>query len=350
MELLEQTIAKIERLNKEKMAEAQDRLDSLTKPPGSLGKLEEIAIKLAGMKGEVFTKVDQKVHIVMAGDHGVVEEGVSTCPSDVTTQMVYNFLNGGAAINVLARQVGAKVKVVDIGVANEIEADKIISRKVKAGTDNMIYGPAMSQAEAISSIEVGIEVVQDLIADGANLIGTGEMGIGNTTPSSAIIATVTDLSLEQLVGRGTGIDDQKLAKKKEIIAQALELNQPDSEDGIDILAKVGGLEIGGLAGVMLGAAANKTPVMVDGLISAAAAVIAYKLEPKVSNYLIPSHRSVEPGHIRMHEILGLEPMLEMDIRLGEGTGAVLGMELVEAATRIISQMATLEEAGVAANK
>ncbi|WP_408955855.1 nicotinate-nucleotide--dimethylbenzimidazole phosphoribosyltransferase [Natroniella sp. ANB-PHB2] len=350
MELLEQTVARIEGLNEEKMEEAQDRLDSLIKPPGSLGKLEEIAVKLAGIKGEVFTEVDQKVHIIMAGDHGVVEEGVSTCLSDVTTQMVYNFLNGGAAVNVLARQVGAKVKVVDIGVINDIEVDGIISRKVKAGTDNFLNGPAMSRSEAVCSIEVGIEIVEELIADGASLIGTGEMGIGNTTASSAIIAAVTDLSLDQLVGRGTGIDDQKLAKKKEVIAQALEINQPDSEDGIDILTKVGGLEIGGLVGVILGASAKKTPVMIDGLISAAAAVIAHRLEPKVSNYLIPSHRSVEPGHIRMYEILDLEPMLEMDMRLGEGTGAVLGMELVEAATRIISQMATFEEAGVILNK
>ncbi|SJZ35772.1 nicotinate-nucleotide--dimethylbenzimidazole phosphoribosyltransferase [Selenihalanaerobacter shriftii] len=350
MELLKETIAKIDSLDEKKMDEAQARLDSLTKPPGSLGKLEEIAIKLAGITEDLFAKVDQKVHVVMAGDHGVVEEGVSTVPQAVTTQMVYNFLNEGAAVNALANQVGAEVTIVDIGVASEIESEKLVVKKVKPGTNNLAKGPAMTKQEAIASIEAGIEVVQDLIDNGANLIGTGEMGIGNTTPSSAILTIMTDLSLDETVGYGTGINDEQLKKKKEIIKEALEVNQPQEDDALDILAKVGGLEIGGIAGVMLGATANQTPVMIDGLISGAAALIAQKLEPQVTNYLIPSHKSVEPGHIRMYELLGLEPMLDMDMRLGEGTGAVLGMNLVEAATRIINDMATLEEAEVEANK
>jgi nicotinate-nucleotide--dimethylbenzimidazole phosphoribosyltransferase len=346
VELLKKTIGEIEKLDEEKMAEARERLDSLTKPPGSLGKLEDIAARLAGITGKLYAKVDQKAHIVMAGDHGVVAEGVSSVPREVTTQMVYNFLNEGAGINVLANQMDVDVTIVDIGVANEIEADNLVVKKVKKGTDNLAKGQAMTREEAIESLEVGIEVVQDLIDEGANLIGTGEMGIGNTTPSSAILTTMTDLSLDETVGYGTGINEEQLENKKKIIAQALELNQPDVDDGLDILAKVGGLEIGGIAGVMLGAAAKRVPVMVDGLISGAAALIAQKIEPQVKDYLIPSHKSVEPGHIEVYKLLGLEPMLDMNMRLGEGTGAVLGMNLVEAATRIISEMATFEEAQV----
>lgn len=347
MELLEKTVTEIDKLNEEKMTEAKQRLDSLTKPPGSLGKLEKIAIKLAGMSGKLYPKVDKKVHILMAGDHGVVSEGVSAVPQEVTVQMVYNFLNEGAAVNVLANQVGVEVTIIDIGVASKLDAEGLIDKKVKLGTDNLAQGPAMERKEAVASIETGIEVVTEMIEEGANLIGTGEMGIGNTTPSSAILTAMTDLPLDDTVGFGTGIDDEQLEKKKEIVAQAIEVNQPDTNDGLDILAKVGGLEIGGMAGVMLGAAAANKPVMVDGLISGAAALIAQKIEPKVTNYLIPSHKSVEPGHIRMYEILELEPMLDMDMRLGEGTGAILGMDLVESATKIISQMATFEEAQVA---
>ncbi|MBM7624393.1 nicotinate-nucleotide--dimethylbenzimidazole phosphoribosyltransferase [Sporohalobacter salinus] len=347
MELLENTVAEIDKLDEGKMAEAKEKLDSLTKPPGSLGKLEEIAIKLAGMSQNLYSKVDRKAHIVMAGDHGVVSEGVSAVPQEVTVQMIHNFLNEGAAINVLANQMEVEVTIVDIGVASELEIDGVVDKKVKFGTNNLLQGPAMTRQEAVASIETGIEVVTEKIENGANLIGTGEMGVGNTTPSSVILTAMTDLPLDDTVGFGTGINDEQLEKKKEIVAQALDINQPDVSDGLDILTKVGGLEIGGMAGVMLGAAAANRPVMVDGFISGAAALIAQKLEPKVTDYLIPSHKSVEPGHIRMYEILGLEPMLDMDMRLGEGTGAILGMNLVEAATRIISQMATFEEAGVA---
>ncbi len=346
MKLLSKTIEQVEELDEAKMTEAKKRLDSLTKPPGSLGQLEDVAIKLAGITGELFPQVDYKQHVVMAGDHGVVSEGVSAFPQEVTVQMVHNFLNGGAAVNVLANQVGAEVSIVDIGVAEEITADGLINKKVKLGTDNLAQGPAMSRQEAVTSLEVGIEVANNLVAEGANLIGTGEMGIGNTTPSSAILAAMTDLSLDEIVGYGTGIDDQGLKKKKEIIKQALKLNQPQADDGIDVLTKVGGLEIGGMAGVMLGAAAKRVPVLVDGLISGAAALIAKQIEPQVTHYLLPSHKSEEPGHIRMHQLLDLKPMLDLNMRLGEGTGAVLGMELVEAATRIISGMATFEEAEI----
>ncbi|AGB41646.1 nicotinate-nucleotide--dimethylbenzimidazole phosphoribosyltransferase [Halobacteroides halobius DSM 5150] len=346
MGLLEETVAKIEKLDQEKMNQAQERLDSLTKPPGSLGKLEEIAVKLAGITGELFPKVDHKAHIVMAADHGVVAEGVSAFPQEVTTQMVYNFLNGGAAVNVLAKQMAAEVTIVDIGVVNELEAENLVIKKVKAGTDNLAQGSAMSRQEARAALEVGIEVGKDLISQGANLIGTGEMGIGNTTASSAILATITDLSLDEIVGYGTGIDEAGLKKKKQVITQSLAVNQPQVDDGIDILAKVGGLEIAGMAGVMLVAAANRVPVIVDGLISGAAALIAKKLKPQVTGYLISSHKSVEPGHIKIYDLLGLKPLLDLDMRLGEGTGAVLSMNLVEAATKIISDMATFEEAQI----
>ncbi len=351
MKLLEKTLADIGSLDREKMEQAQERLDSLTKPPGSLGKLEDIAIKLAGITGDVFYKVDEKAHVVMAGDHGVVAEGVSAFPQEVTVQMVYNFLNGGAAINVLAEQMGAAVRVVDIGVAGRIEeAEGLLVKKVKKGTDNFVEGPAMSREEAVKSIEVGIEVADELISKGAKLIGTGEMGIGNTTPSSAILAVITDLSLDEIVGYGTGIDEEKLEHKKNIIKKGIVANNPDKSDGLDILASVGGLEIGGMAGLMLGAAARKVPVMIDGLISGAAALIAGSLKANVVDYLIPSHTSVEPGHIKMYQHLGLEPMLNMNMRLGEGTGAILGMNLVEAATNIISKMATFEEAAVSSSE
>ena len=346
MSLLKEATAKIGGLDKDKMEEAQNRLDSLTKPPGSLGQLEDLVLKLAGITGKLYPEVSDRRHILMAGDHGVVAEGVSAFPQEVTVQMVHNFLNGGAAVNVLAKQVGAEVMIVDIGVAEEIEAEELVVRKVKAGTDNLAKGPAMTRKEAKESVEVGIELAEDLINQGADILSTGEMGIGNTTPSSAILAAVTGLDVEEVVGYGTGVDEEGLKKKQEVVEKSLELNNPDSKDGLDVLAKVGGLEIGGMAGVMLGAAANGKPVVVDGLISGAAALIAKLLAPEAAYYMLPSHQSKEPGHIKIYQELGLKPMLDLEMRLGEGTGALLGMELVEAAVNIIEGMATFEEAGI----
>lgn len=352
MNLIEKTVKSIETLNENRMEEAQARLNNLSKPRGSLGKLEDIAIQLAGITGELYPVIENKYHMVMAGDHGVADEGVSAFPRDVTTGMVYNFLQGGAAINVLADQAGAQLKIVDIGVKNKINPDFIkenlqdnvfIERKIKAGTDNMARGPAMTGKEAVACIETGIDLTLDLIDSGADIIGTGEMGIANTTPSSAIVAAVVDIPLLELVGYGTGIDEEKRKHKKEVIARALTINQPDPEDGIDILTKVGGLEIGGMAGIMLGAASRRVPVVIDGLISAAAALIAYKIEPKVKEYFIASHSSVEPGHEKIYEYLGLTPMLNMNMRLGEGTGAVLAFNLVESACKIIANMATFDD-------
>ena len=324
------------------MEEAQNRLDNLTKPPGSLGYLEELAVKIAGITETKFPEVSNKVHLIMVGDHGVVEEGVSAFPQSVTSAMVKNFLNGGAAVNVFARQYDVDISIVDIGMVEKLEAKGLIQANIKRGTNNMLKGPAMSKKEAIEGIETGIKLTQELIDKGAGLIGTGEMGIGNTTPSSAIVAAATDLSLEEVVGYGTGIDEKGLRNKKQVIQKALEINQPKKDDGLDILHKVGGLEIAGMTGVMLAGAANRKPVLIDGLISGAAALIAYLIEPNVVNFLIPSHKSVEPGHGRLYEMLDIRPMFDLDMRLGEGTGAILGMGIVESSVRIIKEMATFD--------
>ena len=345
--LLEQTLNQINPLDKIAMDKAQQRLDNLTKPFGALGVLEEIAKQLAGIMGNALPKITNKVVVVMAGDHGVVEEGVSACPKEVTYQMVANFIKGGAGINVLARHEDVRVVVVDIGVEVDIDNPKVISKKVKRGTDNMAKGPAMSRAEAVKAIEVGIEVATELIKQGVNLLATGEMGIGNTTPSSAILAAFGGFAPEEVTGRGTGISDETLNRKIKVIAKALELNKPNQKDALDVLAKVGGLEIAGLVGVILGAAANRVPVVIDGFISSAAALVASKLKPEILSYIIASHASMEAGHKLMMEVLGLKPALHLEMRLGEGTGAVLGMGVVEAASKIINEMATFDEAGVA---
>ncbi|MCF6096447.1 nicotinate-nucleotide--dimethylbenzimidazole phosphoribosyltransferase [Thermovorax subterraneus] len=346
MEILERALKSIGDLDSTAMQKARERLDNLTKPKGSLGVLEDLAVKLAGISGKVFNDFKKKTVIIMAGDHGVVDEGVSAYPKEVTPQMVLNFLSGGAAINVLARHEGAEIVCVDIGVASDVDHPGLLVRKVKKGTDNMTKGPAMSREEAINAIEVGIATAWESIDKGSDLIATGDMGIGNTTPSSAILAAFSGKPLEEIVGRGTGIDDLRLEKKLNAIRKALEVNKPDPEDPIGVLAKVGGLEIAGIAGVILGAASRRVPVIIDGFISTAGALIASKINPHAVNFMIASHVSEEPGHKVMLELLGLKPMIFMRMRLGEGTGAVLAMNLVEAAAKIIKEMATFEEAGV----
>ncbi|MFA5802792.1 MAG: nicotinate-nucleotide--dimethylbenzimidazole phosphoribosyltransferase [Thermoleophilia bacterium] len=347
MDRLKTTISRITALDEVSMRQARERQDQLTKPQGSLGVLEELSIQMAGIQGQPLPYVSKKVIIVMAGDHGVVDEGVSAFPQEVTPQMVANFVAGGAGINVLARHSGAEVRVVDIGVAAQVEVEGIISRKIRPGTSNMAVGPAMTRAEAIQTVETGIEIAEAEIAAGASLLGTGDMGIGNTTPSSAILTVFSGVSLDHSVGRGTGIGPGALEQKKEVIRRAIRINQPDSEDGLDVLAKVGGLEIGGLAGVILAAAANRVPVIIDGFISSAAALVAASICPASKAYMIASHVSVEPGHKLMLEELGLKPMLFMNMRLGEGTGAAMAASLVEASCKVLSEMATFAEAGVA---
>jgi nicotinate-nucleotide--dimethylbenzimidazole phosphoribosyltransferase len=345
---IKKTISEIQPLDESAMQAARERQNMLTKPAGSLGRLEELSIQLAGITGKNIPIVKDKVVITMAADHGVVAEGVSAYPQEVTPQMVLNFLAGGAAINVLAHHVGARVVVVDMGVANDIPTNdkKLIQCRVGAGTANLAQGPAMTRAQAEESIQSGIEVALGEIARGADIIGTGDMGIGNTTPSAAIACALMNESPEHVAGRGTGVDDDGLKRKIAVIARGLDLNKPNANDGLDVLTKVGGFEIGGLAGVMIGAASKRVPVMVDGFISTAAAMIAVTLAPQCKEYLITAHRSKENGHALMLEWLGLKPLLDLDLRLGEGTGAALGISLAEAACKILAEMATFDEAGV----
>jgi nicotinate-nucleotide--dimethylbenzimidazole phosphoribosyltransferase len=344
---LQETTAAIRPLDRAAMDKAEARQAILTKPPGSLGRLEAISVQVAGITGRELPRVRDKAVIVMAGDHGVVAEGVSAFPTAVTAQMVLNFLRGGAAINVLARHVGARVVVVDVGVAANIPPQKgLVVRKVARGTANLRREPAMSRQQAIQSIEVGIAVAEDEIARGLDIVATGDMGIGNTTPSAAIAAAVTGLPASRVTGRGTGVDDRGLALKVAVIEEALRLHRPDPADGLDVLARVGGFEIGGIAGVILGAAAHRIPVVVDGFISTAGAAIAALLAPQAKPYMISGHKSVEAGHQALLDFLGLVPLVDLDLRLGEGTGAVLGIGLVEAACKLLCEMATFDEAEV----
>jgi len=349
MSLIETTIKQISPQDQECRARAKERLDQLTMPHWALGRLMDLAVDLAGITRSLTPPVGRKAIVTMAGDHGVVEEGVSKYPQEVTNQMVHNFVNGGAGINALARQAGARVVVVDMGVAADmselVASGSIISKKIAPGTGNIARGPAMTRAQARAAVEAGISVANEL-ADTVDLFGTGDMGIGNTTPSAAIVAALTATEVEEVTGRGTGLDDVQLLHKIDVIRQALTINKPDPDDGLDVLAKVGGYEIGGIAGLILGAAARNKPVLIDGFISTAGALIAYSLAPMVKDYIIAAHRSVEQGHRIMHEHLGCEPLLDLDLRLGEGTGAALALNLVEAARAILVEVATFAEAAV----
>lgn len=347
MKLLEKTLGSIGKPDHLSGEMARMRLDSLTKPPGSLGVLEKIAIKLAAIQCNPLPELSRKVVMVMAGDHGVVEEGISAFPQEVTPQMVLNFLYEGAAINVLSKLAGAKVVVTDVGVMGDpIKHANLKVRKIRQGTRNMAREAAMTREETVAAIEAGIELVNEEIEQGATLIGTGEMGIGNTTPSSAILAAFSGMDVEILTGRGTGVNESSLKNKKQVIKRALEINQPDPSDPLDVMAKVGGLEIAALTGVVLGAASQRFPVVIDGFISSAAALAAYRMNEDSVNYMFASHLSQEPGHRVILDLMGLSPMLHLDLRLGEGTGAVLAFNLFDAAVKIIHEMATFEEAGV----
>ncbi len=350
MDRIEEAIERIESLDEAAMDSAKARQDTLTKPRGSLGVLEDISVRIAGITGDYMPDINDKVITTMAGDHGIVDEGVSAYPKEVTPQMVYNFINGGAGINVLARHIGARVVVVDMGVASDLEikhsTENFIDSKIGYGTANMTKGAAMTYEDANKSIEAGIVVLEDEMANGMDIVGVGDMGIGNTTPSSAITAFITGEPVEKVTGRGTGLDDEGLRMKIEQLKKALVLNTPSREDAIDILAKIGGFEIGGMAGVILAAASHRIPVVVDGFISGAAALIAYELSPRIKDYLIASHLSVEAGHRAILNHIGLEPLFNLNMRLGEGTGAALGISIVEASCKILREMATFEEAGV----
>ena len=350
---LEEVLSRIEPVPKELLEEAQRRLDNLTKPKGSLGRLEELGKRFVSIRRNLDERVNKKVVFVFACDHGVVEEGVSAFPKEVTQQMVANFLAGGAGINVISRFAGVDVKVVDVGVDADLShfAHRgLIIKKVGYGTGNIAKGPAMSREQAIESLRVGFELAESALAEGYNLFAVGEMGIGNTTPSSAVYAVITGRPVEEVTGRGTGIDDEALRRKREVVKRAIEVNRPDPKDPVDVLAKVGGFEIGAMAGVMLAGAALKVPVVVDGFISTASALIATSLNKDVADYLIYAHRSKAFGHDAALEYLGARPLLDLGLRLGEGTGAAIGCWLVQLGEKILHEMATFDDAAVAKGK
>ncbi|WP_447968415.1 nicotinate-nucleotide--dimethylbenzimidazole phosphoribosyltransferase [Nitrospira sp. M1] len=345
--MIERTMKPILPLDPRLLVHAQSKLDRLTKPRGSLGRLEELAAQYVAISGEENPSCPKARVLTLAADHGVVAEGVSAYPSSVTAQMVANFLNGGAAINVLARQVGADMQVVDMGVAGNLDhLIGLVSKKIGPGTKNMVMGPAMSRDEAIRSVEIGIELVEQAVADGVGVVATGEMGIGNTTSSAAITAVMTGQPISRITGRGTGVDDEGLTRKRRVIEQALRINDPQAGDAFDVLSKVGGFEIGGLVGVMLGGAACRIPVVLDGFIAGAAALLAVTLAPTCREYLIASHQSAEDGHGVVLEHLRLQPLLDLQLRLGEGTGACLAIGLLQSSLLLMTQMATFDTAGV----
>lgn len=326
---------------------ARNRQNQLIKPAGSLGRLEEISIQIAGIQGKSNPSVRQKAVVIMAGDHGVCEEGVSAYPSDVTNQMVGGFLKGKAAINAIASYTDARIHLVDIGVNYEFEpVPNLTIRKVAKGTANMAQGPAMTQKQVMKAVAVGMEIAEEEAKKGVELVAIGEMGIGNTTASSAIISTITGVPASTVTGRGTGVDNHGLTRKVAVIKKAIEVNQPDPSDPMDVLMKLGGLEIAGMVGVILGAASHRIPIVVDGLISSAAALVAYELHPELRMFLLAGHKSVEVGQQAVFERIGIKPILDLNMRLGEGTGAVLAMNIIDAACRVLNEMGTFSEMGV----
>jgi nicotinate-nucleotide--dimethylbenzimidazole phosphoribosyltransferase len=345
--LLEQTLARLRPLDRSIDAEAQRRLDSLTKPPASLGRLEELAHRISCIQGCVPPRLGRKLLFVFAADHGITEEGVSAYPKEVTAQMTYNFLDGGAAITVLARHHGVDVEVIDVGVDYEFPKLKNLrDLKVRRGTNNFARCPAMTRDEAVQSIETGIRLVDEAASENLFLLGAGEMGIGNTTSAAAILCAMTGLPPRDVTGTGTGVNGETWAKKVAAIERGLESNRPNPADPLDVLAKVGGLEIGAMAGVMLGAAAHRIPMMLDGYISTAAALLAARMHPDARQSFIASHLSAEKGHRAMLDQLGVIPLMDLDMRLGEGTGACIAMGLTEGAVKIMREMATFESAGI----
>lgn len=346
MMYVESVRGRIGPLHEDAMRAARRRLDSLTKPRGSLGVLEDLAVTLAGIAGEPMPRFPHKVVLVMAGDHGVARDGLTGYPQEVTAQMVKNFLRGGAAINVLSRLAGAEVRVVDVGVACDIDEPALISMKIVRGTENIAKAPALSMADASRCILAGAIAARDACEAGADVIAVGEMGIGNTTSSTAILGAFSGMPVEAITGRGAGLDEEGLVRKMGIIREALNLHRPDPRDAMDVLSKLGGAEIAAMTGAILEGAARRRPVVLDGFISGVAGLVAGRLVPASRDYMIASHLSSEPGHRLVLDLLGKKPLFNLDMRLGEGTGAALAFYLLEAATRIVKEMATFEEAGV----
>jgi len=350
---LAEILAEIKPVEQQWIQRAQQRTAQLVMPTRALGRLHEISERICGIRQTLEPAVSQKAILVMAGDHGVVEEGVSAYPQEVTPAMVRTFLAGGAGINAISRQVGADVWVLDIGIIPDLHAagmkgaERLLVEKVGNGTANFAKGPAMSRQQAEKTLLIGFDQASKLIEQGADILGAGDMGIGNTTPSAAVGALLTGASLTNMVGRGTGVDDAGLARKREVIRRGLEINHPDPADGLDVLAKVGGFEIGGIAGLILAGAFHRRAVVIDGFISTAGALIADALCPSIKDYLFAGHCSEEPGHRIMLKHLGLDPILDLGMRLGEGTGAALAMGVMESAVRMFREVLTFEEAGVA---
>ena len=345
MHLLKQTLDAIRPTDRLVMAAAQKEIDYCLKPPGSLGKLEDIARQIAGITGKVHNTISKKAIVVMMADNGVCAEGIAMYPQDITRIGADFVTSGRMGVNFLANYAGADIIAVDIGIQVDVDLPKVLNRKIRYGTANFLKEPAMSREEAIRAVEVGIEVTNAAIDQGYDLIGTGEIGIGNTTASSAVLYALTGAPIDRVVGRGAGLTDEAFARKKEVVQQAVHLHHPDPDDALDVLSKVGSLDIAGMAGTYLACAARRVPVLTDGLISNVAALVAMRLAPEAVEYMIPSHISFEPGAKLLKEITGLEPMIDMNMRLGEGTGCALVFSIIEAALRMIEEMGTFAAIG-----
>ncbi|KZL90827.1 nicotinate-nucleotide--dimethylbenzimidazole phosphoribosyltransferase [Clostridium magnum] len=346
MGLLEETLISIKPANKEVVEKAWNIIDGLTKPIGSLGELEEIAAKISGVTGKTYNKINKKSVVIMCSDNGVCEEGVSNNPQETTAIVTNNFTKGITGVCVLSQFANSDVTVVDVGIKSDINNPKVINKKVEYGTKNIAKEAAMTRIQAIQAIEAGIEVVDNLVKDGYDLLGTGEMGVGNTTTSAAVLSALSDFPVDVVVGKGSGLTEEQYVNKKMVVQRAIDINKPDKNDPIDVLSKVGGFDIAGICGCFLGAAKNRTPIVIDGFISSAAAVCACRLNPKVKDFLFPSHLSAEPGAEYMMKELGLSPMLNLRMRLGEGSGCPLAFNIIEAALHAMNNMATYEEAAL----
>lgn len=346
MKLLEETLKSIKPADQEAIKKSWERMDSLSKPIGSLGKLEEIAVQISGITGKVKNEVNKKITVIMCSDNGICEEGVSACPQELTALLAENYVKGITGIGVLSKYVNADTCVVDIGLKSDVKDTRVFNKKVAYGTKNMAKGPAMTRDEAIKAIETGIELVDKFVKEGYDLFGTGEAGIGNTSTSAAVISVLSGIDSDKIVGKGSGLTDESFLNKKKSVRRAIETNNPNKEDIIGVIAKIGGLDIAGICGCFLGAAKNRVPIVIDGIISSAAALCAYKMNANVKDFLIASHISAEPGTEYVVEEIGLKPCLDMAMRLGEGSGCPLQFFIVESALCAMNNMSTLAEASI----
>lgn len=346
MNLLDDALKKIKPLDQDVMDKTWEYLDNLSKPLRSLGILEEIAVKISGITGEVFNRIHKKNILIFCADNGVCDEGVSGCSQEVTNIVTNNLPNYKTGVGILAKFYGSEIKVIDVGVKGTISNSKVINKKIREGSMNMALGEALTREEVIKAINIGIESVDTLVKEGYNLIGTGEMGIGNTSTSTAVIAVLLDLNVEELVGLGAGLTEGGLENKRKVLKKAIELNNPDKEDVIDVISKVGGLDIASLCGSFIGAAKNRVPIVIDGLISSAAALCAYKIDNNIRNFMFPSHKSMEKAMSEVYKEMKMEPMFDLKMRLGEGSGCPIAFSIIESALAVINEMDTFNKAGL----